>query len=81
MQFIKECFPFADFAEMLDSDPYIVFPEYSKSHICCFSNIQKGSRPENMDFFGQYCVAVYDFKKFIKHVKFAVWHCGRRSGL
>ena len=72
MQMTKECFPFVDVKEYLSSDYYIVFPEYSKSHICCFSNIQKGNYPKNMESFGKYCIAVYDYPKFANHIKNAV---------
>jgi|GEM_PF-2978307 len=72
MQMTKECFPFAMFKEYLSSDSYIVFPEYSKSHICCFSNNRKGNYPNNMEAFGPYCVAVYNFPKFAKYIKKAV---------
>ena len=33
MTLLQTCFPFADLKEHLNSDPYIIFPEYSKCHI------------------------------------------------
>ncbi len=69
MTLLQACFPFADLKDHLSSDPYIVFPEYSKCHICCFSNVQKGSYPKNMESFGRYCVAIYDYPKFAEHIK------------
>lgn len=72
MQLLHDYFPFAELMGHLSCDPHITFPEYSKSHICCFCNISKANYPRNMDSFGEYCVAVYDFSRFAKHIEKAV---------
>ena len=71
-QILHDFFPFSEFVNSLDSDPNIVFSEYAKSHICCFSQVSNSSCPENMEEFGSYAVAIYDFDKFKKKIKAAV---------
>ena len=71
-QILHDFFPFSEFVNSLDSDPNIVFSEYAKSHICCFSQVSNVSYPKNMEDFGSYAVAIYDFEKFTKKLKQAV---------
>ena len=71
-QILHDYFPFSEIVNSLDSDPNLVFSEYAKSHICCFSQLSNSSYPENMEDFGSYVVAIYDFEKFTKKLKQAV---------
>ena len=71
-QILHDFFPFSEFVNSLDSDPNIVFSEYAKSHICCFSQASNVSYPKNMEDFGSYAVAIYDFEKFTRKIKQAV---------
>lgn len=71
-QILHDFFPFSEFVNSLDSDPNIVFSEYTKSHICCFSQVSNVSYPKNMEDFGSYAVAIYDFEKFTRKLKQAI---------
>ena len=71
-QILHDFFPFSEFVNSLDRDPNIVFSEYAKSHICCFSQVSNVSYPKNMEDFGSYAVAIYDFEKFTRKIKQAV---------
>lgn len=75
-QILRNYFPYSDsfeseFLEHLNCDPHIVFSEYAKSHICCFSNINNSFSSE-MQQFGNWCVAIYNFKIFETKIRAAI---------
>lgn len=71
VQLLREYFPYKEFLSHIGCDPNLVFSEYSKAHICCFSSIGN-TIPNNMEQFGEWCVLIYDFKTFEKKLKNAL---------
>ncbi len=67
-QLLREYFPYKDLLDHIGCDPHIVFSEYSKAHLCCFSSVQT-SLPKEMEQFGEWCVLILDFKTFEKKIK------------
>lgn len=71
VQLLREYFPYKEFLPHIGCDPHLVFSEYSKAHICCFSSIGN-TVPNNMEQFGEWCVLIYDFKTFERKLKNAL---------
>lgn len=70
-QLLHEYFPYKEFLEYINCDPHIVFSEYAKVHICCFSSVLN-SLPKRMEQFGKWCVIITDFKIFEKKLRKAL---------
>lgn len=70
-QLLHEYFPCKELLEYICCDPHIVFSEYAKVHICCFSSVLD-SLPKKMEQFGEWCVIINNFKIFEEKVRKAV---------
>ena len=75
-QLLRAYFPYKDFIEYINCDPHLVFSEYAKAHVCCFSSIGK-TMPEDMEQFGDSCVIVFDYKTFIRKLRTSLDSCNK----
>lgn len=70
-QLLRAYFPYKELTEYVSCDPHLVFSEYAKAHVCCFSSIRK-LPPKGMEQFGEWCVIIFDYKIFERKLENAL---------